>query len=627
MRSIQAALLFACCLCADARAFCQEPEEQAFEALYGIAFVDARTGWAVGRNSLILHTADGGATWEVQHRNVGVEERELLAVDFAEAKRGVAVGRKGLILRTEDGGESWVPAARVRTHHWRWTQAQLAEAEAALQSMERARDECLDTPRDDCEPEACCAAIEAEIEAAEVERAAILESLADEHRWLEPPAAVAEIDFRDILYVDAQVAYCVSSQGLLRSADGGKTWDWLEPPYGGLPRAAHFLDADRGWIAGDGGEVHRTDDGGQTWERLSLDEPWRLSAVFFLDEEHGWVGGESGLVMATDDGGRSWKRLDNWSDREVREIQFTSPDSGAFATWDGGALWTGDGGTIWTEIALPEDAAGSEMTDGEQIPEPLAVTFVDDELGYAVGTWGLVLVTRDGGASWDVLRSSYQREADALEELRSIDTARFGFNVDMGYVHPVGKIADRYGPGMYLGMDFLGLRGWFKIGAGYDMKLMSTNEKIVAPPGEIREDEAVELKKSGVLFYVPILAQLSLWERGSWMLRGIIGVGFIYHGMMLSDAHASAVDEDSNYGRSRIGVGLNQSLIFGWMYAYRARNNPGEIVRGGIYLKAGIQESWTWDVDQVQTDLGKHDDREFGTELWPFVVIGLSLFE
>ena len=34
--------------------------------LYGIDFVDLKTGWAVGYNGIILHTKDEGENWEFQ---------------------------------------------------------------------------------------------------------------------------------------------------------------------------------------------------------------------------------------------------------------------------------------------------------------------------------------------------------------------------------------------------------------------------------------------------------------------------------------------------------------------------------------------------------------------------------
>jgi photosystem II stability/assembly factor-like uncharacterized protein len=64
--------------------------------LYGVSFVDANTGWAVGYT--ILHTTNGGATW----RNQGYGG---VAVSFLDANTGWVVGGGGTILHTTTGGE------------------------------------------------------------------------------------------------------------------------------------------------------------------------------------------------------------------------------------------------------------------------------------------------------------------------------------------------------------------------------------------------------------------------------------------------------------------------------------------------------------------------------------------
>jgi photosystem II stability/assembly factor-like uncharacterized protein len=74
--------------------------------LTAVTFVDAKRGWAVGHDVLVIHTSDGGETWELQHR-APEEEVPLLSVWFEDAKRGLAAGAFGLLLETRDGGETW----------------------------------------------------------------------------------------------------------------------------------------------------------------------------------------------------------------------------------------------------------------------------------------------------------------------------------------------------------------------------------------------------------------------------------------------------------------------------------------------------------------------------------------
>jgi len=110
--------------------------------LTSVFFVDASEGWAVGHDGVILHSHDGGDSWEVQltgrsanellvwamKRKVVAEpasddakkllaeamryqeqgaDKPFLDVWFADPRIGYAVGAYNLIFRTSDGGKHW----------------------------------------------------------------------------------------------------------------------------------------------------------------------------------------------------------------------------------------------------------------------------------------------------------------------------------------------------------------------------------------------------------------------------------------------------------------------------------------------------------------------------------------
>jgi photosystem II stability/assembly factor-like uncharacterized protein len=74
--------------------------------LTAVTFTDAKRGWAVGHDAVVLHTRDGGENWELQ-RQAPEEEVPLLSVWFEDAERGFAAGAFALLLETRDGGETW----------------------------------------------------------------------------------------------------------------------------------------------------------------------------------------------------------------------------------------------------------------------------------------------------------------------------------------------------------------------------------------------------------------------------------------------------------------------------------------------------------------------------------------
>ena len=110
--------------------------------LTAVYFVDAKQGWVVGHDGVVLHTADGGDTWQLQldgrkasallleatERKAAAEpasedakrllaeakryqeqgpDKPFLDVWFADANNGYVVGAYNLIFRTADGGKTW----------------------------------------------------------------------------------------------------------------------------------------------------------------------------------------------------------------------------------------------------------------------------------------------------------------------------------------------------------------------------------------------------------------------------------------------------------------------------------------------------------------------------------------
>ncbi len=88
--------------------------------LTAVSFADDMNGWAVGHDATILHTANGGKTWELQHYNAELE-KPYLSVLFLDANTGFAVGAYGLASKTSDGGKTWTdleaPAIRGEELH------------------------------------------------------------------------------------------------------------------------------------------------------------------------------------------------------------------------------------------------------------------------------------------------------------------------------------------------------------------------------------------------------------------------------------------------------------------------------------------------------------------------------
>lgn len=88
--------------------------------LTGLVFVDENNGWATGHDGTILHTADGGRTWTLQHFTPETF-KPLHDICFVDTSRGYAFGAFGTFLSTRDGGKTWsnvdAPAVLEEGYH------------------------------------------------------------------------------------------------------------------------------------------------------------------------------------------------------------------------------------------------------------------------------------------------------------------------------------------------------------------------------------------------------------------------------------------------------------------------------------------------------------------------------
>ncbi len=62
--------------------------------------------WATGHDATILHSFDGGQTWEIQYQDIDFDA-PLLSIHMYDDYEGVAIGAFALSLRTANGGISW----------------------------------------------------------------------------------------------------------------------------------------------------------------------------------------------------------------------------------------------------------------------------------------------------------------------------------------------------------------------------------------------------------------------------------------------------------------------------------------------------------------------------------------
>ena len=195
--------------------------------------------------------------------------------------------------------------------------------------------------------------------------------------------------------------------GVVAQAQVG--WRAVEGGVGGGKdlNAVYFADSKRGWVAGDGGFVSRTNDGGVTWARQSVETKDAINDIYFRNKDNGYLlAGNS--IFQTDDGGETWREIRRYFATdfggalpELYSVRFSGKKRGWVVgsisnndvVVDSLVIYTNDGGKSWQRQRLPTRQ------------ELIHVDFADEKRGWIVGAGGTILHTEDGGETWAEQRS------------------------------------------------------------------------------------------------------------------------------------------------------------------------------------------------------------------------------
>ncbi|WP_330186227.1 oxidoreductase [Dactylosporangium sp. AC04546] len=236
---------------------------------------------------------------------------------------------------------------------------------------------------------------------------------------------------RGLAAVSDRVAWASGTGGtVLRTVDGGRTWQQVGPP-GTTDLQFRDIEAFDAWHAvvlsigeGEASRVYVTDDGGRTWTETfrNADPAAFYDCVAFLDRRHGLalsdpVGGKF-RILATHDGGRHWavQPTDGMPDALAGEFAFAA--SGTCLVASKGDAWFATGGGAQARVFHSADGGGRWSVTASPIPSGEAagifsLAFQDRRRGLAVGGDFLVpaeapdgaATTRDGGRTWTVAKT------------------------------------------------------------------------------------------------------------------------------------------------------------------------------------------------------------------------------
>ncbi|MBK7577093.1 MAG: T9SS type A sorting domain-containing protein [Ignavibacteria bacterium] len=211
---------------------------------------------------------------------------------------------------------------------------------------------------------------------------------------------------------------------LMKTTDGGATWRHIInhlPPFGGAPngvRAIHFFNESVGIIAGPldppqspnfswRPHVLRTIDGGQTWQMPEFKFWHDVNTIAFADSLRGFIGDAAGNIYSTTDGGITWKN-DNVpsSGRSINSI-CVAGGSRVFAVGDSGLILRFD-----LPVSVDEHSiAASPLPTLRLLPNPATGSVRVETGGAEIATVNVVDIL---GKVLDVPRSGATLDTSML---------------------------------------------------------------------------------------------------------------------------------------------------------------------------------------------------------------------
>ncbi|HLG13897.1 MAG TPA: YCF48-related protein [Blastocatellia bacterium] len=266
-----------------------------------------------------------------------------------------------------------------------------------------------------------------------------------------PRYEVGRYDLGDIALLDTGDAWAVGYDGehvrrVYYSRDRGKGWNAVDVPGNDFTlNALDFSDSQHGWAVGGSGLIIRTTNGGKSWELLRPPTSSELHAVHFANSRIGYVAGRERVgdkitdeltgtveIFCTKDGGETWKSC--YKENEPGTVfQITNfSEAGAFVVLNGNRLIrTDDQGATWRPVDLSSKHVASVALAGNGVHwvvgrngmfersdnggrtwrkvSSLAdgknwwgIAFNTAGTGVAVGDGGLMAVTLDNGKTWQL---------------------------------------------------------------------------------------------------------------------------------------------------------------------------------------------------------------------------------
>ncbi|MEO8644216.1 YCF48-related protein [Pseudomonas sp.] len=253
--------------------------------LVAISFPSTKQGWAVGHGGVVLHSEDGGLTWQkqldgheasqlaiefyarnpehvvdaeaflIKEQNLAVdkETQPFLDVFFVDDQRGYVVGTFNRIFMTDDGGRNWEPLMHLTDNQQEWHFYAISGQGGQLYLSG--------------------------------EQGHVWRFDAESKHFIHVNTPYNGTLFGLSVEQGGEV-YAYGMRGsFFRSADQGRSWERLSLPFSSNVMKV-FASPGQLLVVAQGGEIVQSTDGGHSFKPLSPSSPMPYFAAALMDSTH-----------------------------------------------------------------------------------------------------------------------------------------------------------------------------------------------------------------------------------------------------------------------------------------------------------------------------------------------------
>ena len=257
--------------------------------------------------------------------------------------------------------------------------------------------------------------------------------------WIVLPSGTNE-DLHSIYFFDKDTGWAASRRSLLKTFDGGLSWEITILDSNNLIYDLLFVTPDSGfmlknvWNSGPG-YIMGTHDGGLAWDTLLYLSDYMLSSIFFLNDQVGWVAGSYcipfttyGFIVRTIDGGATWSTPSQTGGTYIYSIYFSDQNQGyTVGMQEDISYWphlhlsqTNDGGTNWQyNNSIPWVRGRLNSVHFYDVDTGWAVGEMEDTISY--DDKAAIFKSTDGGNVWELFLFDQKFEWDCFNDVYFLD--------------------------------------------------------------------------------------------------------------------------------------------------------------------------------------------------------------